>query len=125
MTLIQRYLGLIKFEHTIFALPFALISLLVASKGRPEWRVLLWVLVAMVGARSAAMAFNRLADRKLDAANPRTRGRHLPAGILGVGVVALFTAVGAGTFVAGTLLFWPNWIPLAASVPVLVTSSLR
>jgi len=87
-----RYLGLIRFEHTIFALPFALISLLVASDGRPAWRVLLWVLVAMVGARSAAMAFNRLADREYDRRNPRTAGRHLPTGAVSVTGAALFTA---------------------------------
>ena len=80
MSLIRRYLDLVKFEHTIFALPFALVSLLVATGGRPPWLVLLWVVVAMVGARTAAMSFNRLADRRLDAANPRTADRHLPAG---------------------------------------------
>jgi 4-hydroxybenzoate polyprenyltransferase len=80
----DRYLGLIKFEHTLFALPFALIALLVAADGRPPWSVLIWVLVAMVAARSAAMAFNRLVDRRLDAANPRTRHRHLPSGTVSV-----------------------------------------
>jgi 4-hydroxybenzoate polyprenyltransferase len=84
MTLIKRYLDLIKFEHTIFALPFALISLLVASGGRPSLSVLFWVLMAMVGARSAAMAFNRVADWKIDAANPRTADRHIPAGDISV-----------------------------------------
>ena len=80
MSVINRYLSLIKFEHTIFALPFALISLLVASNGRPPVSVLLWVMVAMVGARSAAMAFNRLVDAGIDADNPRTADRHIPAG---------------------------------------------
>jgi 4-hydroxybenzoate polyprenyltransferase len=95
MTLIPRYMSLIKFEHTIFALPFALISLLVASGGRPSLRVLLWVLVAMVGARSAAMAFNRLADARIDAANPRTADRHIPAGsvsVFGAGVFVVLSA---------------------------------
>jgi len=95
MTLIARYMSLIKFEHTIFALPFALISLLVASDGRPGLRVLVWVLVAMVGARSAAMAFNRLVDRKIDAANPRTADRHIPAGavsVFGAGIFVLLSA---------------------------------
>ena len=98
MNLIRRYLDLIKFEHTIFALPFALISLLVASDGRPAWSTLAWVLVAMVGARSTAMAFNRLADAKIDAANPRTSDRHIPAGAV--------SAKGAGL-----LGFWgrPCW----------------
>jgi len=95
MTLIARYMSLIKFEHTIFALPFALISLLVASDGRPGLRVLVWVLVAMVGARSAAMAFNRLVDRQIDAANPRTADRHIPAGavsVFGAGIFVLLSA---------------------------------
>ncbi|MEN8163337.1 MAG: UbiA-like polyprenyltransferase [Acidobacteriota bacterium] len=95
MTLIKRYLDLIKFEHTIFALPFALISLLVASEGRPSWHVLFWVLVAMVGARSAAMAFNRVADWKIDAANPRTADRHIPAGAISVAGAWMFVVLSA------------------------------
>ncbi len=103
MSLVTRYMSLIKFEHTIFALPFALMSLLVASGGRPSWPTLLWVLVAMVGARSAAMAFNRLADWKIDAANPRTAERHIPAGAVSV--------VGAGVFVlaSSALLVFAAW----------------
>lgn len=92
MSVVVRYAGLIKFEHTLFALPFAMISLLVASVGRPSPRVLMWVLVAMVGARSSAMAFNGLADRHYDARNPRTADRHLPAGTVLVQGTALFTA---------------------------------
>ncbi len=99
MTAIARYLGLVKFEHTLFALPFAAISLLVASDGHPAARTVLWVLVAMVGARSAAMAFNRLADRDIDRRNPRTAGRHLPTGAVSVGGAALFTLVAAALFV--------------------------
>ena len=93
------YFGLVKFEHTVFALPFALIALLVATGGRPSRRVLLGVLVAMIGARSAAMAFNRLADRDYDARNPRTADRHLPAGRIGVAGAATFTAASALVFV--------------------------
>ena len=104
MTLISRYLSLIKFEHTIFALPFAVISLLVASGGRPGWRVLLWVLVAMVAARSAAMAFNRLVDRKIDADNPRTTDRHLPAGAVSVFGAGLFV------FLSAALLVFAAWM---------------
>jgi 4-hydroxybenzoate polyprenyltransferase len=99
MTLIARYLSLIKFEHTIFALPFALISLLVASNGRPSWQVLLWVLVAMVGARSAAMAFNRLSDAKFDAANPRTADRHIPVGTISVFGAYVFVILSAALLV--------------------------
>ena len=71
---------MIKFEHTIFALPFAFAGMMLAAEGWPAWRVVGWIVVAMVGARSAAMSFNRWADRRLDAANPRTADRALPAG---------------------------------------------
>ena len=85
-------LEMIKFEHTLFALPFALTSMLLAAGGWPETRVVGWIVVAMVGARSAAMGFNRLVDRELDAANPRTATRALPAGLVTPGFVALFVA---------------------------------
>jgi 4-hydroxybenzoate polyprenyltransferase len=99
MTLIARYLSLIKFEHTVFALPFAVISLLVATDGRPPLHTLLWVLAAMVGARSAAMAFNRLVDRHIDAANPRTADRHLPQGAVSVAGAAAFVVLSAALLV--------------------------
>lgn len=99
MSAVGRYLGLVKFEHTLFALPFALIGLLVATAGRPPGRVLLWVVVAMVGARSAAMAFNRLVDREYDRRNPRTAERHLPTGAVAPREAALFTALAAAVFV--------------------------
>jgi len=73
---------LVRFSHTVFALPFALIALLAAAGGLPPPGIIVWILVAMVGARTAAMAFNRLADHRIDAANPRTAARHLPAGRL-------------------------------------------
>lgn len=95
MSLVGRYMSLIKFEHTLFALPFALISLLVASAGQPGWWTLLWVVVAMVGARSAAMAFNRLADWRIDADNPRTADREIPAGKVSVTGVAVFVVISA------------------------------
>ena len=75
-------LEMIKWEHSIFALPFALTAVLLASHGAPGWRTLCWILVAMVTARSCAMAFNRWADADLDAANPRTSNRAIPAGLL-------------------------------------------
>ncbi len=85
-----------------------------------RWQDLAGILICMATARSAAMAFNRLADRRLDAANPRTHNRHLPQGVLGVGTVALFTVVCALGFLGGTLLFLPrNPLPLLAAVPVL------
>lgn len=96
---VRIILEMIKFEHTVFALPFALLSALLAARGIPEWRTLGWILVAMVGARSAAMAFNRIADLHYDALNPRTANRALPRGILTVGQVVVFTVVSAAVFV--------------------------
>lgn len=86
-------LEMIKIEHTLFALPFALMGALLAARGLPDGRTLFWILVAMVGARSAAMAFNRLVDRDYDAKNPRTASRALPAGLVSVGFVKGFTAL--------------------------------
>jgi len=90
---------MIKFEHTLFALPFAFLGMLLAAEGLPRWRTIGWIVVAMVGARSAAMGFNRLVDRRIDAANPRTATRALPAGQLTPGFVAVFVAVSAALLV--------------------------
>lgn len=154
---IRHLLSLIRFSHTLFALPFALLAALMAWRycalaihvhaideffaydGPPispcpyadsqlilsgtfafRWQELLGILLCMVFARSAAMAFNRLVDRKIDAANPRTAGRHLPAGTLSVGTVTAFTLLSSAGFVASTLLFLPNPLPLYLSVPVLL-----
>ena len=125
----RQLLEMIRFSHTLFALPPALLAAVMAWRANARsdppipFRLqdLAGILLCMVLARSAAMAFNRLADRRLDAANPRTRGRHLPAGTLGVGLVAVFTVVCSLGFVAATLLFLPdNWVPLYASMPVLL-----
>lgn len=118
-------LGMIKFSHTLFALPFALLGAAMAAHGPDGWtlRPLDWVgiLACMATARSAAMAFNRLADRQIDARNPRTATRHLPAGRLSVTSVATFTVACSLLFVASTLLFLPrNPWPLILSVPVLL-----
>lgn len=91
-------LEMIKIEHTLFALPFALLGAVLAARGLPAARQLFWIVIAMVGARSAAMAFNRLVDRKFDAENPRTSMRAIPAGLLGVRFVAIFTIVSAALF---------------------------
>ncbi len=126
--MIRQLLSLIRFSHTLFALPFALLAAAMAwaanARDAPpvpfRWLDLAGILACMVFARSAAMAFNRIADRKLDAMNPRTAGRHLPAGQLGLGTVVAFTLACSLGFIAGTLLFLPdNRIPLAASLPVL------
>jgi len=82
LTKIRTTLEMIKWEHSIFALPFALTAMLLAAGGLPGWRTVAWIVVAMVAARSAAMAFNRWADADLDAENPRTRNRAIPAGLL-------------------------------------------
>ena len=126
---VVRLLQMIRFSHTLFALPFALLAAVMAwSANRMSdppipfrWQDLAGILICMVSARSAAMAFNRLADRKLDALNPRTEDRHLPSGTLSVAGVALFTVASSLAFVAGTLLFLPgNRWPLYAAVPVLL-----
>jgi 4-hydroxybenzoate polyprenyltransferase len=91
-------LEMIKIEHTLFALPFAFLGAVLAAGGVPAWRQLLWITLAMVGARSCAMAFNRIADREIDARNPRTKGRALPAGTLSVKFVWAFTIISAALF---------------------------
>src|SRR5213078_342653 len=91
-------LEMIKWEHSVFALPFALCGAMLAARGIPTLHQLLWIIVAMVAARSAAMAFNRLADASIDAANPRTRGRALPAGHLSSVFVATFVIVSCTIF---------------------------
>jgi len=126
---LRNILEMIRFSHTVFALPFALLAAVMAwTAPRPDtllagggfrWRDLLGILLCMIAARSAAMAFNRLVDRHLDARNPRTAGRHLPSGALSVRSVACFTLVNALGFVAATLLFLPNRLPLYCSLPVL------
>lgn len=89
---------MIKIEHTLFALPFAFLGAVLAARGIPSAWQILWIVVAMVGARSAAMAFNRIADRNFDAKNPRTASRAIPAGLLSVGFVWAFTIVAAALF---------------------------
>lgn len=90
---IRRFLEMIKFSHTVFALPFALMGAILAARGIPDGRTLLWILVAMVGARSGAMGMNRYADRDLDALNPRTRERALPRGLISPGQVLVLVAL--------------------------------
>ena len=158
---VRHFFSLIRFSHTVFALPFALLAAFMAwhlraielvegagpvgdellrssaHSGAPpatpwrlltpsgygfawRWQEVVGILLCMVAARSAAMAFNRLADRELDAANPRTAARHLPAGILTSRQVVLFAVVCGLAFVASTLFFLPNRLPLFLSVPVLL-----
>jgi 4-hydroxybenzoate polyprenyltransferase len=95
---IRNTLEMIKIEHTLFALPFAFLGAVLAARGIPTVRQIIWITVAMIGARSTAMAFNRIVDKDLDAQNPRTRNRALPAGILSVEFVWIFTIVSAALF---------------------------
>lgn len=127
--MLRRFLEMIRFSHTVFALPFALLAAAMAwwanlqEKPPVAFRAieLVGILICMVFARSAAMAFNRIVDRRIDAANPRTKMRHLPTGALSLRSAVVFTAFCSLGFIGGTLLFLPrNWIPVAASVPVLL-----
>src|SRR5919201_2934609 len=94
----------IKLEHTVFALPFAYIAMVLAAGGWPGWWTVGWVTVAMVGGRTCAMAMNRVIDRAIDARNPRTAGRHLPRGLLRTIELQVFAAIGAG------LMFFAAWM---------------
>ena len=125
---LSDWLGLIRFSHTIFALPFAALATAMAfsaplpTGGHPVFRLrdLAGILLCMVFARSAAMAFNRVVDAEIDAGNPRTAKRHIPAGILSRRAVWIFTLACSLAFVGATALFLPNLVPLLASVPVLL-----
>lgn len=118
---VRDFLAMIRFSHTLFALPFALFAALLAWQDVPfRWLHLLAIVVCMVCGRCAAMAFNRLVDRDIDARNARTANRHLVTGALKPPVVWAFTLLACGGFVASTLLFLPNYWPLALSVPVLL-----
>jgi 4-hydroxybenzoate polyprenyltransferase len=117
----SRFFSLVKFEHTIFALPFAYVGALLAVDGVPSAHDLLWITVAMVGARSLAMGLNRLIDAGLDARNPRTAGRELPAGLLSYAQVVVFCLASLAVFLLAVYQLsplvqklWP--IPVAAFV---------
>ena len=105
---LKKYLSFVRFSHTVFALPFALAAMAVAARdnrGWPGWRTFVLILAAMVCARTCAMAFNRIADRKFDALNPRTAGRHLPAGSISLpGALLLWALSGAGLVAASYFL---------------------
>jgi 4-hydroxybenzoate polyprenyltransferase len=99
---IRTVLEMIKFEHSVFALPFALVGALLAARadgGLPTWRQILWIVVAMIGARSAAMTINRIADIEFDRRNPRTADRALPAGTLSVAFAWAFTILASGVLI--------------------------
>jgi 4-hydroxybenzoate polyprenyltransferase len=119
---------MIKWEHSVFALPFALCGAVLAANGLPSLRQLLWIIVAMVSARSAAMAFNRLADASIDAANPRTRTRALPAGSLSPNFVVSFVTISCAIFIVASsqlnqLTLWLS--PVALAVVLLYSYTKR
>jgi 4-hydroxybenzoate polyprenyltransferase len=121
-------LEMIKWEHSVFALPFALCGAVLAARGWPSAHQLIWIVVAMVAARSAAMAFNRLADASIDAANPRTRARALPAGHLTPAFVAVFVVIASAVFVfaAAQLNRLSLWLsPVALAVLLLYSYTKR
>ncbi len=115
---LRTTLEMIKFEHTLFALPFAFLGAVLAANGLPTWRQILWITVAMVGARSAAMTFNRIVDRDIDAKNPRTANRELPSGKLSVGFAWAFLYVSVGVFLLAS--YSLNWLTFALSPVALV-----
>jgi 4-hydroxybenzoate polyprenyltransferase len=121
-------LEMIKWEHSVFALPFALCGAMLAASGLPSPHQLFWIVVAMLAARSAAMAFNRLADAAIDGANPRTRTRALPSGQLSPGFVATFVVVSCAIFVfaAARLNHLTLWLsPVALAVLLLYSYTKR
>ncbi len=119
---------MIKWEHSVFALPFALCGAMLAASGLPSAHQLFWILIAMLSARSAAMAFNRLADAAIDAANPRTRTRALPAGHLSHAFVATFVIVACAIFIlaASQLNRLTLWLsPVALAILLLYSYTKR
>jgi len=111
-------LEMIKFEHTLFALPFAFLGAILAANGLPEWWQIFWITVAMVAARSAAMTFNRIVDRDIDARNPRTANRELPTGKLSLGFAWVFLYVSIAVFLLAS--YSLNWLTFALSPVALV-----
>ncbi|MCP4204369.1 MAG: UbiA family prenyltransferase [bacterium] len=118
---LRTVLEMIKFEHTLFALPFAFLGMTLAAEGWPDWRIVGWIVVAMVGARSSAMAFNRLVDRKIDSANPRTADRALPSGTVSPVFVSVFVLASIGVFLLAAWRLNPMTLKLSlVALPVLL-----
>ena len=114
---IAAYLSLVKFSHSVFAMPFALMGAWLAARGVPSFERLVWIVIALVAARTAAMGFNRLIDRDHDARNPRTAQREIPAGVLGVSQVRLLVLLSSAVFCGAAWALSPlcGWL----SAPVL------
>jgi len=122
------YLSMIKFPHSIFALPFAFTSALIAASGLPDLRQIGWIVIAMVGARSGAMGLNRIIDRKIDSANPRTKGREIPRGAISVFAAVLFVVVSFILLVFAAYMLNPLCLklsPVAIAVLVLYSYTKR
>ena len=118
---IRVYGRMIKFSHTLFALPFALAAVVLAHRTHPvTWSQLFWILVAMVGARSAAMGFNRVVDARYDGDNPRTADREIPSGRLSVRAAGTFVALSAGVFLLAAGMLGPLCLALAPAVLVVL-----
>lgn len=113
MTKIKIFLEMIKFSHTIFALPFALTGALLAAGGVPTLRQIFWIIMAMVGARTAAMAMNRLIDAEIDAKNPRTVTRAIPAGLVSRGLTLCFISVATALMFFSAYMLNPLCLKLA------------
>lgn len=107
------YLKMIKFSHSLFALPFAFSSAVLAAGGLPQTNIILWITVAMVAARSAAMGLNRVIDRKIDAQNPRTKNREIPAGVISTTEAAAFVALSSIIFIFSAYMLNPLCLKLA------------
>ncbi len=116
---LKTTLKMIKFEHTLFALPFAFLGAVLAAGGLPEWHQILFITLAMVGARSAAMTFNRIVDRDIDAENPRTANRELPSGQLSVGFAWAFLSAAILLFLFAA--YSLNWLAFVLSPIALVS----
>jgi len=116
--MLKHYLGLVRFSHTLFAMPFALASMLWAAQGFPSLRIFLLIVVCMVTCRNAAMAFNRLIDADIDKENPRTAKRHIPAGILSKNQVWIFFILNIVIFVTTT--YFINFLAFVLSLPALI-----
>jgi 4-hydroxybenzoate polyprenyltransferase len=110
---IRVFLEMIKFSHTIFALPFALTGALLAAGGLPTGRQILWIVLAIAGARTAAMGLNRLIDAEIDARNPRTAGRAIPAGLIGKGATLIFIVAATGLMLLAAGMLNPLCLKLA------------
>jgi len=125
---IALYLKMIKFSHSIFALPFAFTAALMAVSGIPSLKQIFWIVVAMVSARSGAMGLNRIIDRKIDAANPRTANREIPSGKINVGSAVFFTVLSLTVFVFSAYMLNPLCLklsPLAIVVLLLYSYTKR